>query len=152
MLIYLYGVRPPGGLGGDLSKEAFARAEPIKWYSYAEGVALGKKREKKVFLFFWAEWCTYCRKMDAETFSHPPVIAYLNDNFVSVRINSDRERKTASEYFVNGVPTSWFLTENGEKISNLPGYVPAQTFLPVLKFIDSDSYKTMTFGSYLKNM
>lgn len=152
ILFYIHGLRPPGGLAGDNPGEAQGKGHSIKWYSYEEGVSLGKKLEKKVFLFFWADWCTYCRKMDKETFTHPPVIDYLNAHFIPVKINSDREKKVSSAYFINGVPTSWFLSENGEKISNLPGYVPAGMFLPVLKFIDSDSYKTMTFGSYLETM
>ena len=127
-------------------------AGPIKWYSYDEGIALGKRQGKKMYLYFWAEWCTFCKKMEGETLNKSLVSSYLNKNFISIKVNSDKERETASLYYVRGFPTSWFLTEDGQKISNLPGYVPPDMFLRILEFIHSDSYKKMTFGDYLKSM
>jgi len=125
---------------------------PIKWYSYDEGMALGKRQGKKIFLYFWAEWCAFCKKMERETFNKSLVASNLNKNFISIKVNSEKERKTSSLYNVRGFPTSWFLTENGEIISSLPGYIPPDMFLYILKFIHSDSYKKMTFGDYLKSM
>jgi thioredoxin-related protein len=127
-------------------------AEPIKWYSYDEGVALGKRRGKKVFLYFWANWCTFCKKMERETLAKSSIVAYLNDYFISVKVDSGKEKKKASHYAVEGVPTTWFLTENGEKLVNLPGYISPDIFLSVLKFIHSESYKKMTFKKYLKEL
>jgi thioredoxin-related protein len=150
-LFYLNKIKSPEELSKDASTTN-RKQELIKWYPYEEGLALGKAQGKKVFLFFWTEWCVYCKKMDKETFSKSPVIVYLNDHFISIKVNSDKARKTAIQYAISGVPTSWFLAENGGKISNLPGYVPADMFLPVLKFIHTDSYKTMTFGKYLNSM
>ena len=124
--------------------------ETIKWYSYDEGVALGKSKGKKVFLYFWSNWCTFCKKMERETLTKTPIVSYLNDHFISVKVDSVRERKKASLYAVEGVPTTWFLTENGEKIVTLPGYISPDIFLPVLKFIGTESYKKMTFKKYLK--
>jgi len=71
--------------------------------------------------------------MAKETFQDHSVIAYLNANFISVRVNSDRERKIAASYGVRGVPTTWFLKENGEKIGSLPGYIPPDKLLSILK-------------------
>ncbi len=127
-------------------------AGPIKWYSYDEGMALGKRQGKKMYIYFWAEWCTFCKKMEKETLNKSLVSSYLNKNFISIKVNSDKERETASLYYVRGFPTSWFLTEDGQKISNLPGYVPPDMFLRILEFIHSDTYKKMTFGDYLKSM
>jgi len=124
---------------------------PIKWYSYDKGMALGKRQGKKIFLYFWAEWCSFCEKMEKETFNKSLVTSNLNKNFIPIKVNSEKERKTAFLYNVRGFPTSWFLTEDGQKISNLPGYVPPDMFLRILEFIHSDSYKKMTFGDYLKS-
>ena len=125
---------------------------PIKWYSYDEGMALGKRQGKKIFLYFWAEWCAFCEKMERETLNKSLVSSYLNKNFISIKVNSDKKKETASLYYVRGFPTSWFLTGDGQKISNLPGYVPPDMFLRILNFIHSDSYKKITFGDYLKSM
>ena len=123
----------------------------VRWYTYEEGLTLGKQDNKKVFLYFWADWCKFCEKMEKETLSKPEVSTYLNKNFISVKVNSDKEQGIFSKYFSRGVPNSWFIDERGGKISNLPGYVPSIMFLPILKYIQTDSYKKMSFKDFSNN-
>ena len=129
-----------------------AASGDIKWYAYEEGMALGKDEHKKVFLYFWTEWCPNCKKMEKKTFQDASVIAYLNKNFISIRVNSDKERDIAAIYGVRGVPDNWFIAENSEPITNQPGYIPVKMFLPLLKFIRTENYKEMTFSKFLKKM
>jgi thioredoxin-related protein len=75
--------------------------------------------------------------MNKKTFKDPSVMAYLNANFVSIRINSDVEKKIASNYGVRGVPITWFIKKNGKKIGPIPGYIPPDTFLSMLKSIQA---------------
>lgn len=121
----------------------------VRWYGYDEGMALAKKQKKKVFIYFWADWCGYCEKMEKETLSKKEVISILNSNYISIKINSDAEQRLAAQYFVRGLPTTWFLTETGEKISNLPGYVAQDLFVPILRYIHLNSYQKMTFKEFL---
>ncbi len=129
-----------------------ASATAIKWYSYQDSLKIGKQEGKKIFLNFYADWCTYCVKMEKETFRDPEVVAYLNKYFVSARVNSDRQQDLARKYNVQGLPSTWFLAADGEAIGNLPGYIPAKMMLKILGFVGTDSYKTMTFQQYLKKM
>ena len=131
---------------------SFASSENIKWYSYDEGMALGKNEEKKVFLYFYADWCPYCVKMGKETFKDPLVINYLNNYFIAIQVNADKETKIASDYYVRGLPSNWLITENGEKISNRPGYIPPDMLVNMLKFIQTDSYQKMTFIKFMEGM
>lgn len=124
-------------------------SETIKWYSYDEGMVLGKSQQKKLFINFFADWCSYCTKMDKETYSNKMVISYLNKNFIPVKVNFDKEKKVTSQYKVNGLPTALFLSETGEQIGGQPGFIPADTLLPLLKFIQTDSYKQMKFKDFL---
>lgn len=129
-----------------------AAPDRIKWYSYDEGMALGKREGKKVFLHFYANWCAYCVKMAIKTFNDPLVVNYLNKNFISIRVNADREKKLVRDYSVRGLPSNWFIGENGEKISNRPGYIPPEMLVNMLKYIQTDSYKKMTFKKFIKGM
>lgn len=125
-------------------------AETIKWYSYDEGMSLGKSQHKKIFINFFAEWCGYCVKMDKSTFVDPEIVSYLNKNFIAIKVDSDRQSAVASRYKVRGLPSSWFVSDNGEQIGNYPGYIPADNLLPILKFIHTDSYKQMAFKDFMK--
>jgi thioredoxin 1 len=108
-------------------------SDSIKWYSYEEGKALAKIEKKKVFLHFYADWCVFCRKMAKETFQDANVVSNLNDTFISIRVNTDSERDTALTYGVTGLPANWFLTEMGQPIVNIPGFIAPDAMLSLLK-------------------
>ncbi len=131
---------------------ARAASDSIRWHAYDQGMALAKQENKKIFLHFWAEWCTYCRKMEKETFRDSAVIAYLNKHFISIRVNTDKEQKLAGRFGIRGVPDNWFVDETGQEISNRSGFVPVKLFLPILKYIHTDSYKNKSFGDFLRDM
>lgn len=125
-------------------------AETIKWYSYDEGMSLGKSQHKKIFINFFADWCGYCVKMDKSTFVDPEVVSYLNKNFIAIKVNSEKQESLASRYKVRGLPSNWFVSDSGEQIGNYPGYIPADNLLPILKYIQTDSYKQMAFKDFMK--
>jgi len=122
----------------------------IQWFSYAEGRQRGEAENKKVFLVFNADWCRYCLQMEKETFQNPTVIAYVNRNFVPISVNSDKQQDIAEKYSVRGLPSTWFISENGDRIGNRPGYIAADEMLDILKYIGSDSYLTMTFKAFVE--
>ena len=107
-------------------------AENINWYSYDKGIAIAKNENKRIFLHFYADWCYYCKKMDNETFKDNKVIEYLNKNFVSIRLNADKEKKITKKYGYRGLPFNWFLASNGEPFGNFPGYFPPEKFIKFL--------------------
>jgi len=110
--------------------------EPIKWRSYEEGLVVSKAEKKKVFLHFYANWCVFCGKMAKETFQNPSVISYLNSNFIPVRVDTDKEPDKAMQYGVTGLPSTWFLTEMGEAIGAVPGFIPPDALLAMLKEVN----------------
>lgn len=126
-------------------------SEGINWLSYKEGKAIADSRQKKTLIFFTAEWCAYCGKMDNETFKNPSVIRYINSHFIPVKVDFDRDNETASLFGVRGLPDLWFVSESGETISHRPGYISADTLLPLLKYVATNSYQKMPFSQFVKN-
>ena len=130
------------------AETAVAKDPGIKWYGYEEGMALARTTGKKILLYFHADWCGYCHKMDREVFSREEVAAFMNQHFVPIKIDTDAEKKLAEEYRVTGLPTTWFLDGKGTPIQSLPGYLPRSTFLAYLNYIQTGSYTTRTFRAF----
>jgi thioredoxin-related protein len=123
----------------------------VEWYSYNEGMALSQSEKKKVFISFYADWCTYCRRMDATTFKDPVIVSYLKDNFIPIRVDVVREKEITAKYNINPLPDSWFISEDGDVIGNKPGFMTAEQLQPVLKFIFSESYLKMNYSQFLES-
>ena len=125
-----------------LSAPVAFSAETIKWYSYNEAMALNKSMNKKVYINFYTDWCGYCRMMEKKTFTDEKVIAYLNTNYIPVRVNAEKERKVAMMYGAQAFPDNTFITEKGELIGKQPGYLSPEDFLKVITFVYEDKYKS----------
>jgi len=133
-------------------KSSEVKDQNIKWHDYEDGMALGKNKSKKILINFYADWCHYCKEMEDKTYKDNSIISYLNQNFVSIKINSDKNRKLAQNFNVRALPATWFVAETGENIGNRPGYIDAETMLPILKYIHTDSYKTMSFKDFMDKL
>lgn len=128
-----------------------ATLDGIKWHAYDEGLKLGAETKKKIFVSFYADWCGYCKVMDKKTFRNADVIRYLNENFVSIKINSDKNRKIAREYGIKGLPSTWFLAEDGRKLDFRPGYIEPAPMLKWLKTVvktDTSSTERVNWQAY----
>jgi len=135
-----------------------------QWLDFAAGLAQMERSGRPVLIDFYTDWCHWCKVMDEKTFGEAKVKAYLKAHFVTVRLQAeDREARvtfrgktyTHVEFTramgVSGFPTVVFLDKTGEPITRLPGYVPADQFLPILKYIHGECYqKQMSFEEFLK--
>ncbi|MFO7911540.1 MAG: thioredoxin fold domain-containing protein [Desulfotignum sp.] len=122
----------------------------IDWKDYTPGLAQAKTQEKNVFLYFYAQWCTYCTKLKKTTFVDEKVLSYLEKNFVSISVDTDQNQALSQTWQVKGLPTMWFLAPDGSRISSLPGYVDGSQFLQILRYIHTKSYDKMSFQDFLK--
>lgn len=114
-----------------------AVSQEIQWHSYNAGMARGKFEKKKVFIHFYANWCAVCKVMENSTFKDPVVIASLNENFIPIKVDADREVQTASLFRVKGLPDNWFIAEDGEIIGHRPGYIPPDQLKNILTLIQN---------------
>jgi len=128
----------------------FSESGQIHWYGYQEGIERMKTEKKKGFLHFYTTWCKYCKVMDANTFANARVIGYLNENFISMRINAEVDTAVARIYGANKFPDNWFLTEEAANIGSRPGYIPPEDLLNLLTYVHSNDYKNITFNAFLE--
>jgi len=149
--------------------EAVEQAKPLilNWLSYNEGLTLAQKEDKYVLIYFYTDGCSWCKKMEKETFSDEDVKKILSDKFVIVKINARSENKViengkeiserelATLYQVSGYPTTWFfwfLEVTHTRIAPLPGYATTEQFIPVLNYIGEGWYKNISFKEYMEKI
>ncbi len=127
----------------------------IHWYGYEEAWQKAKAEKKHMFIDFTATWCTWCKKLDATTFTDPQVVKLLNNDFVSVKLwdhdtttlNLDGYQITVKdlikkEFRVTGFPALWFVSPYNQKIGPAGGYVDADRFLKALDIVKYYRYDT----------
>ena len=80
------------------------------WLEGAEGFAQAfdeaNPEGQAVLLYFYADWCGYCRQLESKLFEQPAVRNYTQ-TLVKIRINPEqgaRERELAERYGVRGYP------------------------------------------------
>jgi len=88
-----------------------------------------KAQGKPVFVYAWSQYCGWCKKFEEETFTNQSVIKALNENFILVSIDVDKQKNETRNFRVHGTPTEIFLDSNGTEIKRIPGYTDTETFL-----------------------
>ena len=139
------------------------KEEKFIWLPYDQALTKSSVENIPTLLFFYSDNCGWCRKMEQENFANKEVQDILIEYFASVRIDSNSsnnvvagaqkmtEKQLSTElYNVTGLPTIWFLDSENQKIANLPGFVPVDTFLDILHYIGEGYYKEHTFPEYLE--
>jgi len=149
----------------DKSKEKSVTAKKdstITWYKYDEGLAKAKKEKKHVMVHFYTNWCGWCKRMDKLTFDNEEIKKMLNGDFVAVKVNAESAdkvkvegkdmtlRQVAGMYSARAYPDTWFLKPTGEKIGERKGYVEADEFQYILKWVKDDQYDKISFAEYVK--
>jgi thiol:disulfide interchange protein len=110
-------------------------AKEIAWQRFSDGMARGKSENKKIFLHFYARWCGACKTMENNTFGDPAIIAYINENFIPIKVDADREQETSQKFRVRYLPDNWFIDEDGKIIGHRPGYITPEKLKGLLKML-----------------
>jgi thioredoxin-related protein len=66
-----------------------AQKEQIQWISFEQLEDSLNVKPKKVLISFYADWCSYCKKMDKVAFQDEKVISILNNQFYAVKMNAE---------------------------------------------------------------
>lgn len=111
-------------------------ASGIPWAkSYSAALAQAKKTNRLIMIDFYADWCGWCKRLDATTYKDPQVVK-LAAQFVPVKLDTERAgRSLAQKYGVTGLPTILFLSASGQVEGRIGGYMPPDRFAQEIKGI-----------------
>lgn len=96
---------------------------PVDWYPWSdEAFEKARREDKPVFLSIGYSTCHWCHVMEEESFENEMIAKYLNDHFVSVKVDRE-ERPDVDHIYMSAVqamtgrggwPLSVFLTADRE--------------------------------------
>lgn len=142
-----------------------AAGEAPGWLSWNAGLKRAAATQRPVLVDVYTDWCGWCRRMDRDVYARADVKEYLAGHFVTVRLDAEgseaasydgREytgRTLARRFGVSGYPTTIFLRPSGEHLVNVPGYVPADQFLLLLRYVgDGHMDRGESFDQFSKNV
>lgn len=93
---------------GDGDRSGFVAEEWLNGpQGLVEGIAAAETEGRVLMVYFYADWCGYCRQFEKELLGTPAFRAFVQQN-VAVRIDpgkGESERRLASFYGVRGYPT-----------------------------------------------
>ncbi len=117
---------------------AFSQVNFIEVVTAADMEAAQKKASDGMLMLFvdvYASWCGPCKMMDAQVYPDPALSAYMNDHFVSVRMDGETDfgRKYATEQQLQGYPSMFIFGDDGVRVSFVLGFKQAAELKPLLE-------------------
>ena len=139
------------------------QASSLAWRGWDAGLSEAGTSGRPVLVDVYTDWCGWCKRMDREVYSRQDVREYLSQRFVTIKLNAESrdpggyEGKSytssslAARFRVSGYPTTVFLRSDGGHVVNVPGYVPADRFLLLLRYIgDGHLDRGVRFDEFAK--
>jgi thioredoxin-related protein len=113
------------------------------YLSWSEIKQKAKDENKFIFVDCYATWCAPCKAMDKDVFTKAVVGQFMNDNFISVKVQFDQTkadnyqvkqwRPVADEimqnYQINVLPSFLFFAPNGKIVHRSAGYFNPTRFI-----------------------
>lgn len=146
------------------------KIESVNWMGWEEAIAANDTIPKKILVFVHTEWCGWCKRMDYEVFKNDEIYDYINANYYAVKFDAEMKedivyKEMTFKYVPNGrkgyhelanslldeklsYPTTVFLDENENRITNVAGYQTKDDTMIILKYIGEEKYVSMTYEEF----
>jgi thioredoxin-related protein len=144
--------------------------DKIKWHSIDEAVQLASQEPRVLVIDVYTDWCGWCKRMDATTFSDPEVVEIMNTHFYPVKLDAEGKEdivigERTFKFVDNGrrgyhevaaivtrgrlsYPTISYLDAQGKVLEAAPGYKTPDQFKIYLAYYVEDAYKSQTFDEF----
>lgn len=137
--------------------------EEIRWHTLKEAIELNSKEPRKFMVDVYTDWCGWCKRMDATTFSNADVAEYVNTHYYAVKFDAEMKDslklgERTYHFIDNGrrgyhevaailtkgrlsYPTIVYLDEELRHIGVEPGYKTAEQLSQKLIYYNEEKYK-----------
>jgi uncharacterized protein len=116
---------------------------PLNWYPWSEeALTLAREENKPIFLSIGYASCHWCHVMEEEVFENDTIAAYMNEHFISIKIDREERPDLDAVYMQavqlltgrGGWPLSVFLTPELQPFYG-GTYFPAEQFTQLTRSI-----------------
>jgi thioredoxin-related protein len=109
-------------------------AQEVQWrHDYAAARKESAATGRPLLLDFGSDNCVWCQRLDASTFRNPKVIALLNEQFIPVKLDGNREEPLTQALNVTGFPTLVLAAPDGRVLGRKDGYLDAAGMTAMLR-------------------
>ncbi len=104
-----------------------ASAEEIQWHTdLNEAWSQARAEGRPLLMFVVRDGCTYCDQMKSKTYANPRLAAQINESYVTLMIKPKRGSRFASDFKIQGYPTTLVISPQSKVLDRIKGYIPPQ--------------------------
>jgi thiol-disulfide isomerase/thioredoxin/YHS domain-containing protein len=130
-------MRPPGIAIGVLTAIGFGMsllaANPVSstvWrHDFSAAQAESRKLDRPLLIHFSASWCGPCRRMEREVLLTPDVLRTLDNGYVAVKVDVEKNRNIAQRYHIQALPSDVIVSPEGRVLSQSQGFQDKGSYL-----------------------
>lgn len=142
----------------------------VKWYSIGEAIELAQTAPRVLVIDVYTDWCGWCKRMDASTFSNPEIAEIMNREFYPVKLNAEGKADIVLgdrtyKFVDNGrrgyhelaaivtrsrlsYPTLAYVDAGGKILTVAPGYKGPDQLKVFLAYFSNETYKNTDWDSF----
>ena len=155
-----------------ISLSAMGQKTEVKWYTIEDAEKMVKTSPRPLFIDTYTDWCGWCKKLDADTFSNPIIAEILNSRFYPVKFDAEGKDPVVfqGQTFINdgksgkshqlaiallrgqmGYPNLVFFNEKLQLVTNVSGYMVPKDLEVILGYMADKAYENQKFEDYSKS-
>jgi thioredoxin-like negative regulator of GroEL len=122
-----------------MSSSTLGAAPPPAGNGWVDDLAAAQSRaqseHKAILVDLWADWCTWCKRLEKDVFSTPAFTAFAKD-YVLLRIDTEdggSGTRLMEDFEIDNLPTTLILSHDLVKMGELQGYLPADAYVQSLQ-------------------
>ena len=105
---------------------SLGRAQEVQWrYDYNAARREAVQKNRPLILDFGTEHCFWCKKLDVTTFREPTIVGVLNEQFIPLKVDAEKEVPLANALRIQNYPTLVLAAPDGKILGTFEGYLEA---------------------------
>lgn len=117
------------GLRASLAQEPAGAAPEVRWRTdYAGALKEAQDKNLPLVVDFGTVNCYWCKKLDESTFRDPRIIRLLNERYIPLKVDGEKEPTLVQLLRITGYPTVVLASPDKRILNTMEGFQEAEKF------------------------